>query len=112
MGSPQNVRDLHEADVDAFLAYEDRLIEYLERFIKNLVGTGAEIAGLVVELDGRRFETCSIWPRCANPPRPHRTAPTTSASGRSREYGRTGSAPTHNPGWTNSRSDQLFTGHE
>lgn len=34
IGSLQNVIDLHDGDIDAFLSYKDRLIEYLERFIK------------------------------------------------------------------------------
>lgn len=51
MGSLQDVLDPHDSDIDAFLAYKDRLIDYLERFIKDLVGTGAEIASLITELD-------------------------------------------------------------
>lgn len=47
MGSLQRTIDLHEADADTFRAYKDRLIDYLERFIKDLVSTGAEVAGLV-----------------------------------------------------------------
>ncbi|MFC3896492.1 TIGR02677 family protein [Lentzea rhizosphaerae] len=51
MGSLQRSIDLHDVDVDAFRAYKDQLIDYLERFIKDLVTTGAEIAGLVTEID-------------------------------------------------------------
>lgn len=51
MGSLQRTIDLHDADVAAFSAYKDRLIDYLERFIKDLVGTGGEIAELVTELE-------------------------------------------------------------
>lgn len=47
MSSLQRTIDLHDADADAFRAYKDRLIEYLERFVKDLVSTGAEIAGLL-----------------------------------------------------------------
>lgn len=47
MGSLQRTIDLHDSDVDAFRAYKDRLIDYLERFIKDLVSTGSEIATLV-----------------------------------------------------------------
>lgn len=47
MGSLQRTIDLHDAELDAFLAYKDRLIDYLERFIKDLVSTGSEIARLV-----------------------------------------------------------------
>ncbi|MCP2253523.1 TIGR02677 family protein [Prauserella aidingensis] len=51
MSSLQRTIDLHDADIDAFAAYKDRLIEYLERFIKDLAGTGSEIARLVTELE-------------------------------------------------------------
>jgi uncharacterized protein (TIGR02677 family) len=47
MGSLQRTIDLYELEVEAFLAYKDRLIDYLERFIKDLTGTGAEIAELL-----------------------------------------------------------------
>jgi uncharacterized protein (TIGR02677 family) len=50
MGSLQRTVDLHEADVEVFLAYKQRLIEYLERFIEDLVTRGAEIAALLQEL--------------------------------------------------------------
>jgi uncharacterized protein (TIGR02677 family) len=51
MGSLQRTIDLHDADADAFRAYKDRLIAYLERFIKDLVSTGSEIAGLVAAIE-------------------------------------------------------------
>jgi uncharacterized protein (TIGR02677 family) len=51
MGSLQRTIDLYELEVDAFLAYKDRLIDYLERFIKDLTGTGAEIAELLAQID-------------------------------------------------------------
>ncbi|MFI1580982.1 TIGR02677 family protein [Embleya sp. NPDC020630] len=55
MGSLQRTIDLHDADVEVFLAYKDRLIDYLERFIADLVTRGAQIAGLLDELgDPRR----------------------------------------------------------
>lgn len=57
MSSLQRTVDLHEAEVAVFLAYKQRLIDYLERFIEDLVTRGAEIAGLLEELgrppDGR-----------------------------------------------------------
>lgn len=49
MGSIQRTIDLHDADVQAFLAYKEQLIEYLERFIHDLLARGAAIADL---LDG------------------------------------------------------------
>jgi uncharacterized protein (TIGR02677 family) len=51
MGSLQRTIDLYELDTDAFRAYKDRLIEYLERFIKDLTGIGGEIAELLGRLD-------------------------------------------------------------
>jgi uncharacterized protein (TIGR02677 family) len=51
MGSLQRSIDLHDADADAFRAYKDRLIDYLERFIADLVTTGAEIAALVSRVE-------------------------------------------------------------
>lgn len=50
MGSIQRTIDLHDADVDAFLAYKEQLIEYLERFIDDLVTRGAHIAALLAEI--------------------------------------------------------------
>jgi uncharacterized protein (TIGR02677 family) len=51
MGSLQRTIDLYELETDAFRAYKDRLIEYLERFIKDLTGIGGEIAELLGRLD-------------------------------------------------------------
>jgi uncharacterized protein (TIGR02677 family) len=51
MGSLQRSIDLHDADADAFRAYKDRLIDYLQRFITDLVATGAEIAGLIARVE-------------------------------------------------------------
>ncbi|GAB7004675.1 hypothetical protein JCM18899A_21480 [Nocardioides sp. AN3] len=47
MGSIQRTIDLHDADVDAFLAYKEQLIDYLERFINDLLVRGASIAELL-----------------------------------------------------------------
>jgi len=51
MGSLQRTIDLHDAEVEAFLAYKDRLIDYLERFIADLITTGSEVARLLTELE-------------------------------------------------------------
>jgi uncharacterized protein (TIGR02677 family) len=56
MGSLQRTIDLYDVEIDAFRAYKDRLIDYLERFIKDLVGVGGEIAGLLNELDQANVE--------------------------------------------------------
>ncbi|WP_306366098.1 TIGR02677 family protein [Nocardiopsis sp. CC223A] len=57
MGSLQRTIDLHDADVDAFLAYKDHLIAYLERFIGDLITRGSEIASLLIELNGDGGDT-------------------------------------------------------
>ncbi|MBO0842820.1 MAG: TIGR02677 family protein [Nocardioides sp.] len=51
MGSIQRTIDLHDADVEAFLAYKEQLIDYLERFINDLLTRGAAIAGLLDEIE-------------------------------------------------------------
>lgn len=57
MGSIQRTIDLHDADVEAFLAYKEHLLEYLERFINDLLTRGAAIAELLASIDatGVRF---------------------------------------------------------
>ncbi len=50
MSSLQRTVDLHEAEVEVFIAYKQRLIDYLERFIEDLVTRGAEIAALLTKL--------------------------------------------------------------
>jgi len=50
MGSIQRTIDLHDADVEAFLAYKEQLIDYLERFINDLLTRGAAITELLVSL--------------------------------------------------------------
>jgi uncharacterized protein (TIGR02677 family) len=51
MGSLQRTIDLYDADIETFRAYKERLVDYLERFIKDLVTLGAEIAGLLDALE-------------------------------------------------------------
>jgi uncharacterized protein (TIGR02677 family) len=51
MSSLQRTLDLQEIDEDAFLAYKDRLISYLERFVSELVVKAFEIEGLLKQLD-------------------------------------------------------------
>lgn len=53
MSSLQRSIDLHDVDADAFRAYKDQLIDYLQRFVRDLVATGSEIAALVTELEQR-----------------------------------------------------------
>ncbi|MBA2309781.1 MAG: TIGR02677 family protein [Pseudonocardiales bacterium] len=56
MGSLQRTLDLHDADLEVFRAYKDRLIDYLQRFITDLVATGSEIAALVARIEERGVE--------------------------------------------------------
>ncbi|MFE7929835.1 TIGR02677 family protein [Streptomyces sp. NPDC057456] len=54
MGSLQRTIDLHDIEVEAFLVYKDRLIQYLERFIQDLITLGGRIARLIGELEDQR----------------------------------------------------------
>ncbi len=56
MSSLQRSIDLQGASEDAFVAYKAKLIEYLERFIQDLVTVGAIIAGLLHEADEERVD--------------------------------------------------------
>jgi uncharacterized protein (TIGR02677 family) len=51
MSSLQRTLDLQEIDEEAFLAYKDRLISYLERFVSELVVKAFEIAQMLRRLD-------------------------------------------------------------
>jgi uncharacterized protein (TIGR02677 family) len=51
MGSVQRAIDLQEGDVQAFLAYKEKLIEYLERFIGELIVKSPRIASLIREVE-------------------------------------------------------------
>jgi uncharacterized protein (TIGR02677 family) len=51
MGSVQRAIDLQEGDVQAFLAYKERLIEYLERFIGELIVKSPRIARLITAVE-------------------------------------------------------------
>ncbi|MCL2540977.1 MAG: TIGR02677 family protein [Nocardioidaceae bacterium] len=60
MGSIQRTIDLHDADVEAFLAYKEQLIEYLERFIHDLLTRGATIAELLGSIPPEGAEFLAI----------------------------------------------------
>ncbi|MGH9183749.1 MAG: TIGR02677 family protein [Acidimicrobiales bacterium] len=51
IGSLQRAIDLHGVEVVAFLAYKDTLIDYLERFIGELVVAQADIAGAIARVE-------------------------------------------------------------
>jgi len=52
VASLQRAVDLHAIDVDGLLAYKDALLDYLERFIGELVVAQAHIAALLRDLEG------------------------------------------------------------
>ncbi len=56
VASLQRTVDLHAVDLDALLAYKDGLIEYLERFIGELVVAQAHIAALLRDLAVARID--------------------------------------------------------
>ena len=69
MGSLQRSIDLHDVDAEAFRAYKDRLIDYLQRFITDLVATGSEIAALVAQIEAAGVETllhAAAWREAAD----------------------------------------------
>jgi uncharacterized protein (TIGR02677 family) len=51
MASLRRVIDFADGDVEAFLAYKDRLIDYISRFIADLANRGAEIATLLLRIE-------------------------------------------------------------
>lgn len=55
MSSLQRSIDLEGTSEDAFIAYKDKLIDYLERFIQDLVTLGASIAALLRDVDADRI---------------------------------------------------------
>lgn len=54
MSSLQRTIDLQDIDEEAFLAYKDRLLAYLERFVSELVVKSAAIATLLRSVDDQR----------------------------------------------------------
>jgi uncharacterized protein (TIGR02677 family) len=54
MSSLQRTIDLQDIDEEAFLAYKDRLLAYLERFVSELVVKSAAIATLLKSVDDQR----------------------------------------------------------
>ncbi|WP_329100451.1 TIGR02677 family protein [Micromonospora sp. NBC_01699] len=57
MASLRRTIDFADADLDAFIAYKEQLISYIERFIADLANRGAEIAGLA-----HQIETAGVVP--------------------------------------------------
>lgn len=53
MASVARSIELQQADMQAVIAFKQRLIDYLNRFVSDLVGRSGAIAGRLLELDGR-----------------------------------------------------------
>ncbi|GAA1899855.1 TIGR02677 family protein [Streptantibioticus ferralitis] len=56
MASLRRTIDFQDGDEEAFIAYKDRLVEYIERFIADLAGRGAQIADLLTRLNAAGVE--------------------------------------------------------
>ncbi|MFB6607959.1 TIGR02677 family protein [Streptomyces noursei] len=65
MGSLQRTIDLHDVAEEVFLAYKDQLIQYLERFIQDLITLGGRIARLILELEEGGSIEALLWAAAA-----------------------------------------------
>ena len=56
MSALRRAIDFSDGDVDGFLAYKERLIDYINRFIADLANSGAQIALLLSDLETQGHE--------------------------------------------------------
>ena len=56
MSALRRAIDFSDGDVDGFLAYKERLIDYINRFIADLANSGAQIAVLLGDLEAAGHE--------------------------------------------------------
>jgi uncharacterized protein (TIGR02677 family) len=56
MSALRRAIDFSDGDVDGFLAYKERLIDYINRFIADLANSGAQIALLLTDLEAAGHE--------------------------------------------------------
>jgi uncharacterized protein (TIGR02677 family) len=56
MSALRRAIDFADGDVDGFIAYKERLIEYINRFIADLANSGAQIAVLLADLEAAGHE--------------------------------------------------------
>jgi uncharacterized protein (TIGR02677 family) len=56
MSALRRAIDFSDGDVDGFLAYKERLIDYINRFIADLANSGAQIAVLLSDLEAAGHE--------------------------------------------------------
>ncbi len=56
MSALRRAIDFSDGDVDGFVAYKERLIDYINRFIADLANSGAQIALLLMDLEAAGHE--------------------------------------------------------
>jgi uncharacterized protein (TIGR02677 family) len=56
MSALRRAIDFSDGDVDGFIAYKERLIDYINRFIADLANSGAQIAVLLMNLEAAGHE--------------------------------------------------------
>ena len=56
MSALRRAIDFSDGDVDGFIAYKERLIDYINRFIADLANSGAQIAVLLADLEAAGHE--------------------------------------------------------
>jgi uncharacterized protein (TIGR02677 family) len=56
MSALRRAIDFSDGDIDGFLAYKERLIDYINRFIADLANSGAQIAVLLGDLEAAGHE--------------------------------------------------------
>ncbi|WP_067449772.1 TIGR02677 family protein [Actinomadura macra] len=56
MSSLRRAIDFSDGDIEGFIAYKERLIDYVNRFIADLANSGAHIARLLDEVEARGHE--------------------------------------------------------
>lgn len=56
MSALRRAIDFSDGNVDAFIAYKERLIDYINRFIADLANSGAQIAVLLTDLEAAGHE--------------------------------------------------------
>jgi uncharacterized protein (TIGR02677 family) len=64
MASLRRVIDFADGDVDAFVAYKQRLIDYINRFIADLANQGAQIATVLTRIESAGVERLLLVAAC------------------------------------------------
>jgi uncharacterized protein (TIGR02677 family) len=69
MAALRRAIDFSDGDVDGFIAYKERLIDYINRFIADLANSGAQIAVLLASLEAaghERLLVLAAWREAAD----------------------------------------------